>query len=270
MKRIMTTIAVYSVAIASFALQKAAIEVSYNAISPNFRTGTIDISKQYILLANSTQSKFFSPVTEYIDSLCSTPEGRTKYNEMMQNAFYSGKMDDMPRRNSTLYIVTSFSDNTIKTYDTSGLEKYTTSESLEHWSWQISDSTKTILNYECQMATTDYHGRKWAVWFTPEIPLQTGPWKLSGLPGLILEASADNGLYQFTATGIQQTDKIMAPVYLADDYELVSRVDYYKARRAFIDNPIGKINAQLSDINISASTLKYKPREEIDFIETDY
>lgn len=54
---------------------KANIEVSYVAHSPNLRNGKTELTNQYVLLAGSTLSKFFSPVTEYIDSLNSTPEG---------------------------------------------------------------------------------------------------------------------------------------------------------------------------------------------------
>lgn len=54
---------------------------------------------------------------------------------------------------------------------------------------EIADSTKNILGYDCVMATAHYHGRDWTAWFTPDIPLPEGPWKLTGLPGLILEAS---------------------------------------------------------------------------------
>ena len=62
------------VAMAAMA-QNADIEVIYTAMSPNFKNGKVDVRNQYVLLANATESKFYSPITEYIDSLNSTPEG---------------------------------------------------------------------------------------------------------------------------------------------------------------------------------------------------
>ena len=96
------------------------------------------------------------------------------------------------------------------------------------------------------MAMADYHGRKWTAWFTPEIPVQAGPWKLAGLPGLILEADADNGVYSFVATGIQNTRRPIVPVYLAERYEKITRKDFLKSKRSFLDNPLGQINANPS------------------------
>lgn len=64
------------VAIAASAQPQADIEVSYTAHHPNLRNGKDDLTSQYILLANGDESKFFSPMTEYVDSLNSTPEGK--------------------------------------------------------------------------------------------------------------------------------------------------------------------------------------------------
>jgi GLPGLI family protein len=55
------------------------------------------------------------------------------------------------------------------------------------FTWDISSETKVISGYPCVKATTDFRGRKWVAWFAPGIPLPFGPWKLHGLPGLILE-----------------------------------------------------------------------------------
>ncbi len=81
----------------------------------------------------------------------------------------------------------------------------------EEWQkpcWQILDSTKNVLGFECIKATTNYRGRTWIAWFTPEIAVQDGPWKLCGLPGLILEAYDTKRHYQFLGTGIAYTTQL--------------------------------------------------------------
>jgi len=68
--------------------------------------------------------------------------------------------------------------------------------------WNITDTSKTIMGYDCILAYTEYRGRKWEAWFTPEIPIPDGPWKLCGLPGLILSASDSKGHYRYDAVSI--------------------------------------------------------------------
>ena len=61
-------------------------------------------------------------------------------------------------------------------------------EDFPQFEWQLSADTITIQGYVCQKAEADFRGRRWTVWFTPEIPIDGGLWKFNGLPGLILRA----------------------------------------------------------------------------------
>lgn len=273
MKKTITSIVVCLVAITAIAQTKADIEVSYTMIAPNMMSGKLgDSSHQYVLLANSKESKFYSPRTEQIDSLNSTPEGEVKFKEMQRAAALGGNYDDIPRRDGSMYVVKSTESGIMKVYDTAGMEQYIVEEPLENIEWTlVEDSVKNVLGYDCIMATAAYHGRKWTAWFTPEIPVQAGPWKLAGLPGLILEADADNGVYSFFATGIQNTDRPIIPVYLADRYEKISRKDFLKAKRSFLDNPLGQINAKYGASGVVVSgDVKFADASKVDLIETDY
>lgn len=280
MKKTLSLLSLCLVGIAAMAQNKADIEVSYEAHHPNLRNGKDDLTSQYILLANSNESKFYSPKTEYVDSLNSTPDGKAKLNEMTRNAYLGGKLDDIPRSDGSYYVVKS--GNKYTYYDNSGLEKYVYDEPVVEMKWDIvEDSTKNILGYECIMATVDYHGRKWTAWFSPEIPVIAGPWKLAGLPGLILETIANDNQYSFIATGIQQTDKPITHIYLENEYEKTDRIKFLRARRSFLDNPLGKINAQFAESGVTVSKFEdengskvtgsiYVPASVVDLIETDY
>lgn len=80
---------------------------------------------------------------------------------------------------------------------------YLIKEPLEKTDWQISTETKELLGHTCQKATGTVKGRAYTAWFTTDIPASFGPWKLFGLPGLILEASDNTGRIRFTCTRIE-------------------------------------------------------------------
>lgn len=70
--------------------------------------------------------------------------------------------------------------------------------------WKMIEADTTISEYKCQKAEDRLRGRKWIVWFTPDIPVADGPWKLCGLPGLILKATDAEGYFAFDCIGIEQ------------------------------------------------------------------
>ncbi len=79
---------------------------------------------------------------------------------------------------------------------------YLVEDILEPISWKLQQKHKKIANYNCQKAIAKYRGREYTVWFTTEIPVSHGPWKLRGLPGLILEVTEETGKYGFVANAV--------------------------------------------------------------------
>ncbi len=69
-------------------------------------------------------------------------------------------------------------------------------------SWKLSKNTRKIQNIECFSAQAEYRGRVWTAWYAPSIPILSGPWKLYGLPGMILEAEDREGLIRFECESI--------------------------------------------------------------------
>ena len=96
-------------------------------------------------------------------------------------------------------------------------EKFRITEPLEQPQWDIiADSTKQILNYDCQMARCKFKGRTWTAWFAADIPLDNGPWKLCGLPGLILRAYDSKQQYIFDCVGMKQAKEDENITYNSD------------------------------------------------------
>lgn len=73
--------------------------------------------------------------------------------------------------------------------------------------WKITEKHKTILGYKTQQATGSFRGRNYSVYFCPELPYRTGPFKFDGLPGLILEVVSDDAEVKIEALSIQLNSK---------------------------------------------------------------
>lgn len=63
--------------------------------------------------------------------------------------------------------------------------------------WTLLDDTLTVTGYLCHKAQATYGGRTWYAYYTEDIPTTAGPWKLSGLPGLIVKAEDAEGVFCF-------------------------------------------------------------------------
>lgn len=99
-----------------------------------------------------------------------------------------------------------FKTNTFVNTEKILLTDFVVSDSLNIFKWKIqNDQQKTILGYRCNKALLNYRGRNYEAFYTVEIPIQNGPWKFHGLPGLILEIKTiDTALdFKITATKIE-------------------------------------------------------------------
>ena len=86
-----------------------------------------------------------------------------------------------------------------------GLDKYDAqySESIPVQNWVISDETLTVAGYLCQKAICKFRGREYTAWFTTDIPINNGPWKFGGLPGLILKVYDKDKLFTYECVRIE-------------------------------------------------------------------
>lgn len=71
--------------------------------------------------------------------------------------------------------------------------------------WKINDNTKIISGYKCQEATAYVNDRKWTVYFTNELKIKGGPWRLIGLPGIVIRAKDSSSTYEFNLIKIKET-----------------------------------------------------------------
>jgi len=151
-----------------------------------------------ILLVGKTVTEFYSYKTFQVDSLIDDDVKRGVPMETMALNFrkYGNK--------GILYnIFQNYPAGKITFVENFGRKNFRYQQSLNAQNWNILKDTSTILGYKVQKAISEYAGRKWIAWFAPDVPVNFGPWKLNGLPGLILAASDEKDYFRFTLTGLK-------------------------------------------------------------------
>ena len=92
------------------------------------------------------------------------------------------------------------------------LQDYHYSEDIFTLDWEISVDTLTIVEYLCQRAICHFRGRDFIAWFTPDIPINNGPWKFGGLPGLIMKLYDKDEKFVYECVKIEQQEyKVFMP-----------------------------------------------------------
>jgi GLPGLI family protein len=112
--------------------------------------------------------------------------------------------------------------------------------------WTIHQDTLTIGGYLCQKATTvsPATGWEWTVWFTPDIPVSNGPQLLDGLPGLVVQASDNQGRtsYELTGFGLPSASSSFLVISLPDGAVKSTRENFERAQALSKQDPDGYIN----------------------------
>lgn len=166
-----------------------------------------------------------------------------------------GMAVNMMRTNapSTGYVIYKFPDGTMEYQSAIGGVLYAYNEDM-NLDWDISDSTTTYSNYNCQIATTAYGGRKWKAWFTMDIPVQNGPYKFMGLPGLIVKIEDDKNQCLFELTEVGTIDITESPIPKA---EKINKANLVKMTENALSKPISAMMGSLpAGANINMANIR--------------
>jgi len=114
--------------------------------------------------------------------------------------------------------------------------RYETHEPMVKIDWTLTDDTLTIGGLSCRRATGRLYGKLWTVWYSEEIPSSAGPWKLRGLPGLIVKAEDSEGIHRFelyeTKNEVRAINTFNNP-----DYQKLSRKKMLEFKKKTLGNP---------------------------------
>lgn len=215
-----------------------------------------------ILKVSRTASAFYSKDLLFADSLKAQPNGPQDFRQLMLRYAKEGRISELTS-NTSEYIYQNWPEGSITTRAKLGKVPVEFAEERELLKWALSDSVKTILGYECRMAEADFRGRKWIAWYSVEVPLSVGPWKLWGLPGLIFEAydSEQEYLYSIVSISAESPGEVIVFDW-SDGKKKYTKVTRQKYLRAYSGQSfINEAKAKEAGLGNLATERKYDLRE---------
>ncbi|WP_313599540.1 GLPGLI family protein [Epilithonimonas vandammei] len=109
---------------------------------------------------------------------------------------------DMRKGNVRYSVTKTYPDYKINLHRRLGMDSYNISDDRKI-NWKISSEKEKIGEWNVQKAEADFAGRHWIAWFSTEIPIQDGPYKFRGLPGLIIKIEDKTGSHKMELKGIK-------------------------------------------------------------------
>ena len=163
----------------------------------------------------------------------------------------------------SFYIYKDYRKEKMTVSDQISYHRFTYDDELKPQDWIIMEDTTTILGYSCQKAKCSYRGRDWKAWFAPDIPINEGPWKFYGLPGLIMKLEDTESHYSFEVKDLQRVNE---PMYMAvrKSARKIDRISFLKLLMNRTGNNLGAMDLAKVGIAVSGTVKHY------DHIERDY
>lgn len=96
----------------------------------------------------------------------------------------------------------SYPDYKVIFFNRLDMDEYKVSDERK-LNWKILQDKEKIGEFNAQKAIADFAGRKWIAWFVSDIPIQDGPYKFHGLPGLIVKIEDETKSHSFVLKEIK-------------------------------------------------------------------
>ena len=183
------------VGIVTFAQNKRFI-YEYKFISDSTK---IDDVKTEMMFLDTTKdgSKYYSYTVFNSDSIM-----KVDLEKQLAATGSINVKSDMQKGSVRYSVTKTYPDYKINLHRRLGMDAYNISDDRKI-NWKISSDKEKIGEWNVQKAEADFAGRHWIAWFSTEIPIQDGPYKFRGLPGLIVKIEDKTGSHKMELKGIK-------------------------------------------------------------------
>jgi GLPGLI family protein len=130
----------------------------------------------------------------------------------------------------------TYPDYKVQFYNRIDMDEYKVSDGRKI-DWKILPDQQKVGEFNAQKAVGNFAGRQWIAWFTTKIPIQDGPYKFNGLPGLIVKIEDRTNSHSFV---LKEVKRLKAEdVWISDDnrkrYDPLIILSQDKYKKQFID-----------------------------------
>ncbi|RRQ46534.1 GLPGLI family protein [Chryseobacterium sp. SC28] len=195
-------------------------------------TDLADVKTEMMFLDTSKDgSKYYSYTVFHSDSLM-----KVDLEKQLAATGAINVRSDMRKGNVRYSVTKTYPDYKIYLHRRLGIDAYKISEDRKI-NWKISSEKEKIGEWNAQKAETDFAGRHWIAWFSPDIPIQDGPYKFCGLPGLIVKIEDQTGSHKMELKGIKNiTGDLDINVFEAKELAINSK-QFRKAFKEYENDP---------------------------------
>jgi GLPGLI family protein len=218
---------------------KSVLEVSYE-VKYRMNQGDANLRNDVVkLLVGERQSLCYS---EYSRRRAFISDSLSKTNAPVDEMISALNSKSVPRGGQPWEVLKNYpKEGTMSYMNNVFRTKYVVEEPMNPFDWQLLEGDSVIAGYTCQRAEATWHGRTWRVWYTLDLPYDNGPWKLGGLPGLILAADDAAGDYHYACISIRQGQGL--PIaYEGKKPEKTTQQDFQKLYTRFLEDPSTFLN----------------------------
>ena len=117
------------------------------------------------------------------------------------------KLHEKIGNGSTTETLKNIDEGKLRHFESIFGEPYVYDEEIPAFDWRFTDETDEVCGHKCKKATAEFRGRTWNAWYAEDIPIDNGPLKFGGLPGLILKIEDSDKEHIFEAMQIRKSDK---------------------------------------------------------------
>lgn len=203
------------------------------------KTATDKQKENLFLFVGQYYTKFSSQGNYKKDSLIRNKQNNPKFTQLLKS---------LPKTKFKYTIVNKLNSPKLFFNQKIAKDNFIYEENISP-KWKMSSESKTLAGYKCQKAEMHYAGRDYTAWFTPEIPISAGPYKFSGLPGLIVEIYDSKKEYHFTLIGFKEIKKPLPFNYSKSNSLETEKEKFLEVLRKFNENPFKSL--EQSGITVS-------------------